>query len=33
MARNDKLLERDDPRDLSQYDGLIKRAFQAKRKN
>jgi len=32
MARNDKLLEREDPRDLSQYDGLIKRAFQAKRK-
>lgn len=32
MARNDKLLEKDDPNDLSQYDGLIKKAFQAKRK-
>ena len=32
MSRNDKLLEKEDPRDLSQYDGLIKRAFQAKRK-
>lgn len=32
MARNDKILEKEDPRDLTQYDGLIKKAFQAKRK-
>ncbi len=32
MARNDKLLDKDDPGDLTQYDGLIKKAFQAKRK-
>jgi hypothetical protein len=32
MARNDNLLEKEDPNDISQYDGLIKKAFQAKRK-
>ena len=32
MARNDKILERNDPRDERQYDELLKRAFQAKRK-
>jgi hypothetical protein len=32
MARNDELLEKDDPKDLSQYNDLIKKAFLAKRK-
>jgi hypothetical protein len=32
MARNDKLLEKDDPKDISQYNRLIRKAFQAKRK-
>ena len=32
MARNDKILDQIDPRDVQQYDNLIKKAFQAKRK-
>ena len=32
MARNDKVLDKEDPNDISQYDGLINKAFQAKRK-
>ncbi|MBN2652794.1 MAG: hypothetical protein JXR63_10465 [Spirochaetales bacterium] len=32
MGRNDKLLDRLDPKDLSHYDCLITKAFQAKRK-
>ena len=32
MARNDKILDRVDPRDEQQYDDLLKKAFQAKRK-
>lgn len=32
MARNDNLLDKEDPNDISQYDGLINKAFQAKRK-
>ncbi len=32
MGRNDKILDKDDPGDVTQYDALIKKAFQAKRK-
>ena len=32
VARNDKILDRIDPKDEQQYDDLLKRAFQAKRK-
>ena len=32
VARNDNILDRSDPRDEKQYDDLIKKAFQAKRK-
>lgn len=32
MARNDKILDRIDPKDEQQYEDLIKKAFQAKRK-
>jgi len=32
VARNDNILDRIDPRDKQQYDNLIKKAFQAKRK-
>lgn len=32
MGRNDRLLDKNDPRDTAQYDKLINKAFQAKRK-
>ena len=32
MVRNDKLLDKNDPGDVTQYDELIKKVFQAKRK-
>ena len=32
MGRNDDLLSKQDPRDLDQYQELVKRAFKAKRK-
>jgi hypothetical protein len=32
MARNDDLIDKKDPKDLSQYEGLIKKAFRARQK-